>query len=255
MLIFHRAAKLCRHCWWGSVAKTLLELICSASKRKWAVIHIKHQQVQIKWTQGGSSSEICAGPRWGRCVWHGVSQMALLDVPILIRPWAMSTAGKRQLKQPPTGRLQNPLTGSASGDKPKGTNRAQNAVFADFSPILADSRLLLENEAFGKRRVSQKTADFRRRPQKTAGTRRRPQMHEPVALVRSILSPSGTKGWVDWLADGDIRRGLQKPRRRGYSTAPFSLFSNFQARQQQSRSSKHPKGSLVNPGGRRLGHW
>ena len=35
---------------------------------------------------------------------------------------------------------------------------------------------LIEKEAFGKRRFSQKTADFRRKPQKTAGTRRKPQI-------------------------------------------------------------------------------
>ena len=47
---------------------------------------------------------------------------------------------------------------------------------ARFSLIFADSRLFLENKAFGKRRFSQKTADFRRKPQKTAGTRRKPQI-------------------------------------------------------------------------------
>ena len=59
----------------------------------------------------------------------------------------------------------------------KGTNlRGQTKHFRRFSLILADSRLSLENEAFGKRRFSQKTADFRRKPQKTAGTRRKPQI-------------------------------------------------------------------------------
>ena len=43
-----------------------------------------------------------------------------------------------------------------------------------FSQIFADSHLLLENDAIGKRRPSQKTADSRRNPQKS-GTRRKPQ--------------------------------------------------------------------------------
>ena len=59
----------------------------------------------------------------------------------------------------------------------KGTNlRGQTEAKRRFSLIFADSRLFLENEAFGKRRFSQKTADFRRKPQKTAGTRRKPQI-------------------------------------------------------------------------------
>ena len=66
------------------------------------------------------------------------------------------------------------LRGRTQGDKP-----SRNADFRRFSLIFADSdhsRLFLENEAFGKRRSSQKTADFRRKPQKTAGTRRKPQI-------------------------------------------------------------------------------
>ena len=59
----------------------------------------------------------------------------------------------------------------------KGTNlRGQTEPKRRFSQIFADSRLFPENKAFGKRRFSQKTADFRRKPQKTAGTRRKPQI-------------------------------------------------------------------------------
>ena len=59
----------------------------------------------------------------------------------------------------------------------KGTNlRGQTEPKRRFSLIFADSRLFPENKAFGKRRFSQKTADFRREPQKTAGTRRKPQI-------------------------------------------------------------------------------
>ena len=55
----------------------------------------------------------------------------------------------------------------------KGTNlRGQTEPFRRFSLIFADSRLFLENQALGKRRFSQETADFRRKLQKTAGTRR-----------------------------------------------------------------------------------
>ena len=41
-------------------------------------------------------------------------------------------------------------------------------IFADF----ADFRLFPENKAFGKRRFSQKTTDFRRKPQEPAENRR-----------------------------------------------------------------------------------
>ena len=59
----------------------------------------------------------------------------------------------------------------------KGTNlRGQTEPKRRFSLIFADSRLFLENKAFGKRRFSQKTADFRRKPQKIAGTRRKPRI-------------------------------------------------------------------------------
>ena len=54
----------------------------------------------------------------------------------------------------------------------KGTNRAQTQIFADSRRF----SLFPRNKAFGKRRFSQKTADFRRNPQKTAGTRRKPQI-------------------------------------------------------------------------------
>ena len=61
-------------------------------------------------------------------------------------------------------------------DALKGTNlRGQTEPKRRFSLILADSCLFLENIAFGKRRFSQKTADFRRifaenrrNPQETA---------------------------------------------------------------------------------------
>ena len=67
-------------------------------------------------------------------------------------------------------RATNPSQGAL-----KGTNlRGQTEPERRFSRIFADSRLLLENEAFWKRRCSQKTADFRRKPQKTAGARRKP---------------------------------------------------------------------------------
>ena len=60
----------------------------------------------------------------------------------------------------------------------KGTNlRGQTEPKRRFSLIFADSRLFPENKAFGKRRFSQKTADFRRETaEKTAGTRRKPQI-------------------------------------------------------------------------------
>ena len=59
----------------------------------------------------------------------------------------------------------------------KGTNlRGQTEPKRRFSQIFADSRRFLENEAFGKSRFSQETADFRRKPQKTAGTRSKPQI-------------------------------------------------------------------------------
>ena len=58
----------------------------------------------------------------------------------------------------------------------KGANlRGQTEPKRGFSLIFADSRLFLENIAFGKRRLSQKTADFHRKPQKTAENRRNPQ--------------------------------------------------------------------------------
>ena len=62
-------------------------------------------------------------------------------------------------------------------DALKGTNlRGQTEPKRRSSQMFADSRLFLGNEAFGKRRFSQKTAGFRRKPQKTAGTRRKPQI-------------------------------------------------------------------------------
>ena len=62
----------------------------------------------------------------------------------------------------------------------KGTNlRGQTEPKRTFSLIFADFcrfSFFLENKAFGKRRFSQKTADFRRKPQETAGTRRKLQI-------------------------------------------------------------------------------
>ena len=80
----------------------------------------------------------------------------------------------------------------------RGTNlRGQTEPKRRFSLIFADSRLfLLENEASGKRRFSQKTADFRRKPQKTAGTRRKPQIGVcPLGFVPSSAA----------LTEGDFR--------------------------------------------------
>ena len=45
-----------------------------------------------------------------------------------------------------------------------------------FSQLFTDSRFSTENEAFGKRRFSQETVDFRRNLQKTSATRRKPQI-------------------------------------------------------------------------------
>ena len=65
--------------------------------------------------------------------------------------------------------------GALKGTNPRGQTEPKlrlSLIFADFcrfSPFL-------ENEAFGKRRFSQRTADFRRKLQKTAGTRRKPQI-------------------------------------------------------------------------------
>ena len=54
------------------------------------------------------------------------------------------------------------------------TENAQNADFRRKPQIFADSRLLLEIEAFGGRRKPQKTADFRRKPKIFAENRRKP---------------------------------------------------------------------------------
>ena len=70
---------------------------------------------------------------------------------------------------------------SAQGAQ-KGTNLGgQTENKRRFSQIFADSRLFLENEAFGKtqifaenRRFSQETAENRRNPQKTADWRLSP---------------------------------------------------------------------------------
>ena len=66
-------------------------------------------------------------------------------------------------------------SGSTHHGALKGANlRGQtepNADFRRFSLIFADSCLFLENKAFGKRRLSQKTAENRRNPQKTADWR------------------------------------------------------------------------------------
>ena len=62
------------------------------------------------------------------------------------------------------------------GTNLRGQTECKRRFTQIFADLLADSRLLLENKAFGKRRFSQKTADFRRNPQKAAGTRRKPQI-------------------------------------------------------------------------------
>ena len=58
--------------------------------------------------------------------------------------------------------------GALKGTKPKGTNRTETQILADFSLTLAFSYRKQFNKAFGKRRFAQKTADFRRKPQETA---------------------------------------------------------------------------------------
>ena len=84
------------------------------------------------------------------------------------------------------------LRGRTYGDKP-----SPNADSRRFSLIFADSRLFPENEAFGKRRFSQKTADSRRKPQKPAGTRRKPQIGvcplRFVPLSAALISELWTK--------------------------------------------------------------
>ena len=51
-------------------------------------------------------------------------------------------------------------SGRSEGDKPKRTNRAQTQILSDFRSYLQILAVFLENKAFGKRRLSQKTADF-----------------------------------------------------------------------------------------------
>ena len=66
----------------------------------------------------------------------------------------------------------------------KGTNlRGQTEPKRRFSQIFADSRLFLENKAFGKRRFSQKTLIF-------AGNRRKPK--EPAENRRLACVPLGS---------------------------------------------------------------
>ena len=65
------------------------------------------------------------------------------------------------------------IQGALKGTNLSGQTERPNA---DFRQISADSRLFLENKAVGKRRFSQKTADFCRKPQNSAGTRRKPQI-------------------------------------------------------------------------------
>ena len=62
------------------------------------------------------------------------------------------------------------------GDGTKVTESAQNADFRMKPQIFADSPLLLEIQAFGGRRFSQKTADFRRKRRFFAENRRKPQI-------------------------------------------------------------------------------
>ena len=96
---------------------------------------------------------------------------ALLPLSTFLHFLALSL---ESVKAPPhfLPRFSGPrLRGQTQGDKP-----SPSADFRRFSQIFADSRLFLENKAFGKRRFSQKTADFRRKPQKAAGTSRKPQI-------------------------------------------------------------------------------
>ena len=63
----------------------------------------------------------------------------------------------------------------------------------------------ITNKAFGKRRFSQKTADFRGKPQKTTGTRRKPQIGvRPLRFVplSAALSGVGTEGGAIFIFAG-----------------------------------------------------
>ena len=81
----------------------------------------------------------------------------------------------------------------------KGTNlRGQTEPKRRFSQIFADFcrfSSFPRNKAFGKRRFSQKTTDFRRKPQKTAGNRRKPQIgvcplrFVPLSAALEKMSP------------------------------------------------------------------
>ena len=84
--------------------------------------------------------------------------------------------------------------GGQGGDKP-----SPNADFSRFSLIFADSRPFLENKAFGKRRFSQKTIDFRRKPLIFAGNRRKPQIGVcPLRFVplSAALGGSQRQLWI-----------------------------------------------------------
>ena len=120
-------------------------------------------------------------------------------------PWK-SSAGK--LLYPTSGNVHSSSTACFQGAL-KGTNlRGQTEPKRRFSLIFADSRLFLENDAFGQRRLSQKTADFRRKPQENAGTRRKPQIGVcPLRLVplsaalclrtnHSVLRKSFLQGYI-----------------------------------------------------------
>ena len=122
---------------------------------------------------------------------------------------------------------QGALKGRAEGDKP-----SPNADFRRFSQIFADSRLSLENKAFGKRRFSQETADFCRKPQKTAGTRRKPQIGvRPLRFVP--LSAALRKSGVEKLTQSSGTKKEHKHKEFGQKPPP---------------SQTHPPQGTPNPG-------
>ena len=90
----------------------------------------------------------------------------------------------------------------------------QTEIFADFSLIFADSRLFLENKAFGKRRFSQKTADF------SQDFRRKPQ--DP-AENRSLAFVPLVRGFEKGLAGGGWRQTnpQKEPKKFSRNVSPF----------------------------------
>ena len=97
----------------------------------------------------------------------------------------MSRSGRQSTYDP----LQT--SGRAQGDGTKVTESAQNADFRRKPQIFADSRLLLEIQAFAGRRKPQKTADFRRKPKIFAENRRKPQIG--LRHLRSVTFSSALK--------------------------------------------------------------